>query len=277
MMDLSDIDQLKRHLQRHGLFAQKSFGQNFLVDAGVLDHIVEAAALEESDRVIEVGPGPGVLSQRLAPKVSELVAVEIDQKMIEPWKALMEGFPNAQILNQDVLLYVPEDQDYKLVANIPYYITSPILKHFLRNQKIRRPKTIVLMIQKEVAQRICDLHQPTLLSWEIRIFGEPKMVCPVPPSSFFPPPKVDSAVLKIEVFEQPLLSDEQMDPFFQLLSWCYKQPRKTLYNNLCSVGKWGREEVKVLLEKAQIDPGLRPHQLVLEDWKRLLSTFSTGS
>jgi len=277
MIDLSDIDQLKSHLQKHGLFAQKSFGQNFLVDAEVLDRIVAAAELDQSDHVVEVGPGPGVLSQRLALKVKELVAVEIDEKMINPWKELMGAFPNAQILNQDVLKFTPADQEYKLVANIPYYITSPILKHFLRNQSVRRPTIIVLMIQKEVAQRICDLKQPTLLSWEIRLFGHPEIVCSVPSSSFYPAPKVDSAVLKISVFDQPLLDPSSLEPFFQLLSWSYKQPRKTLYNNLCSAGKWSKDQVTSLLKKTGIDPGLRPHQLGLEEWKTLLSISSTDS
>lgn len=270
MTDLSQLSQLKAHLRKYGLFVQKSFGQNFLVDSKVLDRIVEVAELKSTDRVIEVGAGPGVLSQRIAPKVGELVSLEIDRQMIAPWGALMKEVPNAQIINQDVLQYVPEDKPYKLVANIPYYITSPILKHFLRNQKTRRPEIIVLMIQKEVAERICDLDRPTLLSWEIRVFGEPEMVCAVPPSSFFPSPKVDSAVLKIRLLGEPLIDEKEMDRFFQLLSWSYKQPRKTIFNNLSSAGKWMKEEVRELLEKSEIDAGLRPHQVDLEGWKRLL-------
>jgi len=273
MKDLSDLDQLKRHLQKYGLFAQKSFGQNFLIDSQVLEKIVDAAELNSNDRVLEVGPGPGVLSQRIAPGVSDLTAVEIDEKMINPWKDLMNGFQNVHILQQDVLKYFPEDKPYKLVANIPYYITSPILKHFLRDQKVRRPDIIVLMIQKEVAERICDLESPTLLSWEIRLFGEPEIVCTVKASSFYPPPKVDSAVLKIRVLPQPLISEERMDDFFQFLSWSYKQPRKTLYNNLLATGKWPKEEVAAQLEKAEVEPGLRPHQLRLEDWMRLIDVF----
>lgn len=273
MKDLSNLDQLKRHLQKYGLFAQKSFGQNFLIDAQVLDQIVSAADLTSEDRVIEVGPGPGVLSQRIAPQVKELSAVEIDQKMIDPWRDLMSEYQNAHILQQDVLKYFPEDKPYKLVANIPYYITSPILKHFLREQKVRRPNIIVLMIQKEVAERICDLDSPTLLSWEICLFGQPEIVCTVKASSFYPAPKVDSAVLKISVLSQPLISEDRMDHFFQLLSWAYKQPRKTLYNNLSAAGKWSKEEVTHSLEKAQVEPGLRPHQLKLEDWMRLMEVL----
>jgi 16S rRNA (adenine1518-N6/adenine1519-N6)-dimethyltransferase len=273
MKDLSDLNQLKQHLQKHGLFAQKSFGQNFLIDSAVLNRIVKAAALTPEDRVIEVGPGPGVLSQRIAPLVGKLVAVEIDEKMIAPWLDLMKSFQNVQILNQDVLHYLPEDTSYKLVANIPYYITSPILKHFLRQQQVRRPEVVVLMIQKEVAERICDEEKPTLLSWEIMVFGKPELVCGVKPESFYPSPKVDSAVLKIQVYDKPLIEHSDMDDFFRILSWSYKQPRKTLSNNLCSAGKWSKDEVKQNFENAKVDPGLRPHQLKLEDWKRMLGFF----
>lgn len=271
MKNLVDIDVLSAHLRKYGLFAKKSFGQNFLVDERALNAIIAAADLTSSDRVVEVGPGPGVLSQRMAPLVSALTAVEIDQKMIGPWKDLMREHVNAQILRQDVLDYVPSQEPYKLVANIPYYITSPILKHFLRHQGVRRPDLIVLLMQKEVAERICDLDRPTLLTWEIQIFGSPEFVCRVPASSFYPSPKVDSAVLKIAVREQPLLPEEMLEDFFQFLMVCYKQPRKTLLNNLTSAGRWKRDVVLDALKKAKVDGGLRPHQLKLEEWKGLFT------
>lgn len=273
MVDLSDISVLKRYLARYGLYAKKSFGQNFLVDSEVLDQIVDAAELRGDDLVVEVGAGPGALSQRLAPECQRLMALEIDGKFIKPWKDVMGDFESVEIINQDVLQYQPPDQAYKLVANIPYYITSPILKHFLRNQRIRRPDIIVLLIQKEVAQRICDRKKPTLLSWEIRVFGEPEIVCPVPPKSFYPPPKVDSAVLKVRVHDKPLMVEDQLEDFFKMLSVAYKQPRKTLLNNLLASGKWNKEEVLEMLEKAGVDPGKRPHQLGLEEWERLLTSL----
>lgn len=271
MKNLADIDVLSAYLRKYGLFAKKSFGQNFLVDEKALNAIIAAADLTSSDRVVEVGPGPGVLSQRIASLASALTAVEIDEKMIGPWKDLMREHVNAQILRQDVLDYVPSQEPYKLVANIPYYITSPILKHFLRHQGVRRPDLIVLLMQKEVAERICDLERPTLLTWEIQIFGSPEFVCRVPASSFYPSPKVDSAVLKIAVREQPLLPEEVLEDFFQFLMICYKQPRKTLLNNLTSAGRWKKDEVLDALKKAKVDGGLRPHQLKLEEWKGLFT------
>jgi len=270
MIDLSQFDQLKKHLAKYGLYAKKSFGQHFLVDSLVLDQIVDAAELTGDDVVVEVGAGPGALSQRLAPECQRLMALEIDEKFMKPWKDVMGEFKSVEIINQDVLQYQPPDRPYKLVANIPYYITSPILKHFLRNQRIRRPDIIVLLIQKEVAQRICDRKKPTLLSWEIRVFGEPEIVCPVPPKSFYPPPKVDSAVLKIRVYEKPLLAEDQLGDFFKMLSVAYKQPRKTLLNNLLASSNWDKEEVLELLENAGVDPGKRAHELSLEEWERVL-------
>lgn len=273
MKNLADLDVLISHLRRYGLVANKSFGQNFLVDEKALGSIIAAAHLQISDRVVEVGPGPGVLSQRIAPLVSSLTAVEIDAKMIPPWKELMQEFSNARILHQDVLDFSPENEPYKLVANIPYYITSPILKHFLRHQGVRRPEIIVLLMQKEVAERICDLERPTLLTWEIQMFGTPEFVAKVPSSSFYPSPKVDSAILKIVVRDQPLLAEEGLEDFFQFLMVCYKQPRKTLLNNLSSAGRWTKDEVMSCLKKADVDGGLRPHQLELEQWKKVFSAL----
>ncbi len=275
MRDLASKTQLIEHLRSNGLFAKKVFGQNFLIDAQILDNIVEAAELSKGETVVEVGPGPGVLSQRLAPHIAQLNAVEIDTAMIKPWKGIMKDFKNAEIVNQDVLYYEPPKEAYKLVANIPYYITSPILKHFLRKQAARRPDVIVLMIQKEVAQRICDKKKPTLLSWEIKIFGEAEIVCKVPPSSFYPSPKVDSAVLKIQVYDNPLLEEKYMDDFFKLLSQAYKQPRKTMMNNLLSAGTLKKEEILKLYEAAEIDQKVRPHQIDLETWKKILKGFTS--
>jgi 16S rRNA (adenine1518-N6/adenine1519-N6)-dimethyltransferase len=276
MIDLASKDQLLMHLKSNGLFAKKVFGQNFLIDSKILDEIVHAANLNRDDMVIEVGPGPGVLSQRLAPLVGHLRCVEIDTAMIKPWSSIMSAFPNAEISNEDVLYFTPPETPYKLVANIPYYITSPILKHFLRKQSGVRPDVIVLMIQKEVAQRICDKKKPTLLSWEIRIFGEPEVVCKVPPASFYPSPKVDSAVLRINVYDKPLLKESDMEPFFKLLGQAYKQPRKTLMNNLLASGVYSKGQIEEFFHKVGIDEKIRPHQLTLEHWNLFLAVYTTS-
>jgi|CXWL01.1.fsa_nt_gi 16S rRNA (adenine1518-N6/adenine1519-N6)-dimethyltransferase len=270
MIDLSNIDQLKKHLKRYGLWAEKSLGQHFLVDTEILDKIVEAAELTSSDRVLEVGAGPGVLSQRLAPHVKELMSLEIDRVMIVPWRDLMKDYPHAQIIAEDVLKYIPEDIPYKLVANIPYYITSPILKHFLRHQGVRRPSLIVLLMQREVAERIVDLKHPTLLSWELRVFGDARIISTVSPKSFYPAPKVESAILQLKLYDEPSIKGVEMEAFFELLSIAYRQPRKTLLNNFCASGKWDKEQSMDFFTKSGVEATLRPHQLSLDKWKLLL-------
>ncbi|MDF2379386.1 MAG: 16S rRNA (adenine(1518)-N(6)/adenine(1519)-N(6))-dimethyltransferase RsmA [Candidatus Gracilibacteria bacterium] len=274
MKNLANIDELQDHLRKYGISADKSLGQHFLVNEQVLSSIVDGAELTKEDTVLEVGPGPGVLSQRLVKEAGELIAVEIDEKMIKPWKGLMSDYVQASIIHQDVLKYIPPQKPYKVVANIPYYISSPILQHFLRNPEVTRPTSVILLIQKEVAERVCSTKKPTLLSWLVQIYGAPSIVCNVPPNSFFPPPKVDSAVLKIDVLDNPLVAAEDMDKFFELLEYSYKQPRKTLSNNLKNAPKYKDIDTTELLEKAGVDGGLRPHQLGLEEWNQILETLS---
>ena len=266
-MNLSKPEELMSFLKRFGIRPDKSLGQNFLVDEKVLHVIVRAAELKGNEAVVEVGAGPGVLSQELAPSVQKLLSLDVDRRFERPWHELMKSFSNAELLVQDVLTFRPPNEPYKLVANIPYFITSPILKHFLRHQEIRRPELIVLLIQKEVAERIVDRKKPTLLSWEIGVFGEPSIVGVVPPSSFFPSPKVDSAVLKINVFPTPRVELNHQEGFFKMLCAAYRQPRKMLSNNLPGADRW----------KNIVDPKLRPHQLSLEDWKKLFQKISNVS
>lgn len=275
--NLADPDQLQSYLNRHGLWAKKSLGQHFLIDEQVLDAIVSAVETDDGETIVEVGPGPGVLSQRLVEKDRPLIAVEIDDDYIEPWKSLMKTVDHAQIIHQDVLEYEPPAEPYLVIANIPYYITSAILRHFLITHADRRPRALVLLIQKEVAQRICDRKKPTLLSWMVRVYAEPEIVTLVPGSAFFPPPKVDSAVISLKCFEEPLVEERMIEDLFGVMERCYQQPRKTLLNNLLSGSGESKEEILARLEKAGVDGGMRPHQLSLDEWKALTTSVSKGS
>ncbi len=266
-MNLSNKEDLLSFLKRFNIHPDKSLGQNFLVDEKALRSILVAAQLHEHDHIIEVGAGPGVLSYELAARVKKLLSLEIDPRFEKPWHEHMRASTNSNLLLQDVLTFTPGSEPYKLVANIPYFITSPILKHFLRHQEIRRPDLIVLLMQKEVAQRIVDLKKPTLLSWEVKIFGEPSIAGIVPAASFFPAPKVDSAILKIKLFPKPLVETKDFERFFRMLSVAYQQPRKMLANNLPNQSTW---------EKT-VDPKLRPHQLQLHEWKKLFQKISNAS
>lgn len=248
----------------------KSLGQNFLHDEEVIRDIVEASELTKDDLVIEIGAGKGILSKALAPHVKNLLSLEIDDRLIPIWEQVMKRYPNATIMHQDALLFIPPEKHYKVIANIPYYITSPLLKQFLRHQDGKRPDLIVFMIQKEVAERILNEKAPTLLSWEVRIFGSPSLVRVVEPSSFTPSPKVDSAVLKIQVYKTPMIPEKYLHSFFQLLSLGYRQPRKTILNNLTASGRMSKDRALAMLEKIHIDPKYRPHQLSLTEWQSML-------
>jgi 16S rRNA (adenine1518-N6/adenine1519-N6)-dimethyltransferase len=260
LKDLSNIQTLKDKLKQFGVHANKRFGQNFLVDSFVLDRIVEAADLLPSDTIVEVGSGPGGLTQRLGAAGASVISLEIDDRMIPLLRNTVQVFKNVEVLHTDVLQWNPPFVVYKVIANIPYYITSPILKHFLR-RSLFRPSRIVLMIQREVAERICSRKKPTLLSWEIMVFGTARIVCPVPSSSFYPSPKVDSAVVCIDLFDEPLVAEDMLGSFFSVLEKGYRQPRKTLANNFKGTAVVLPHELKTL----------RPHQLSLDEWIRLIT------
>lgn len=267
------VQDLKSFLYRYGLSPKKSLGQHFLIDDKVFESILEAADLHPDDRVLEIGAGPGFLSERLAPRIRELISLEVDERMRSAWNELMKPLTNAQFLIQDALTYIPSPAPYKIVANIPYYITSPLLRHFLAGPGIRRPERIVFLIQKDVAERICDKKKPMFLSWEIKIFGEPKILASVPPTAFFPQPKVESCVFRVILHPSPLIVEPDIPAFFQLLEKAYKQPRKTILNNLLASGKFSKENVLTMLDQAKISSGLRPHQLKLDQWIHLVLSF----
>lgn len=277
MPNLANIDELKSLLQSHGLWAKKSLGQHFLTDTDVLDQIIHAADLHSSDVVLEIGAGPGVLSQRLAPHVRELHALELDSEMKPVWSEVMKNFSHATLHLVDALSYSPSFDSYKIVANVPYYITSPLLRHFLRDLSGKRPSLVLFLIQSEVAERICDLKKPTLLSWLVRVFGTADLVCRVPGSSFYPPPKVESALLRIRVFDEPLIPAADLDSFFSLLEHSYRQPRKTLLNNLSSAHILQKDQLERLFAQLSFSSTLRPHQLSLSDWKELYRLVNAAS
>lgn len=273
MINLADVRQLKSHLSKHGLWAKKSLGQHFLIDETALDAIVNAGDISKEDDVLEIGPGPGVLSQRIAPLCKNLLALELDNEMIPPWKELMSEHENVSILHQDALEYIPEEKKYKVVANIPYYITSPLLEHFLLQEPSKRPTVLVFLMQKEVAERICDKKKPSLISWQVKLFGEPSIEGIVLGECFLPPPKVKSAVLKVQVSPSAKVPEEDLQDLLDLMKICYQQPRKTIYNNLKGAPKMSPDKVEVILDKANIKSTLRPHQLDLMAWTSLLSSW----
>jgi 16S rRNA (adenine1518-N6/adenine1519-N6)-dimethyltransferase len=270
-------------LRQLGLRPSKGLGQNFLVDESVPPKILAAAAVGPEDAIIEIGPGVGVLTLRLAGLVRKLTAVELDTRLIDYLKEALSPYPGARLVEGNALDFAPaelEAEPYKLVANIPYYITSAILRHFLESS--HRPQRTVLMVQKEVAQRI--VAQPpdmSLLAVSVQFYGRPKIWSYVPAGAFFPPPKVDSAILLIETYppeEQPCPSVDEKR-FFEIVRAGFGQKRKQLANSLTAGLSPAVEKSQVLaaLQQAEIDGSRRAESLNLAEWARLTSVLTAAA
>jgi len=259
-------------LKRSGLRADKSFGQNFLQDASALEKIANAAEISGDDCVLEIGPGLGSLTRYLAVSAKEVTTVELDADLLPPLRAVLSPYPNVRVVHGDILkLSISElisQPNYIVAANIPYNITSAILRHLLEGDL--KPRRIVLTVQKEVAERICakpgDL---SLLALSVQVYGKPAIVATVPANSFHPAPKVDSAILRIDIYDEPLIPSEFLNSFFKYIKAGFAQKRKMLRNSLASGLHIPPADVKALLISAGIDPMRRAETLSIEEWKGL--------
>ncbi len=272
---MSKLEQLDKLLQAKGLLAKKSLGQNFLIDQEALDTIVDAGDLYDGDHVVEVGPGTGFLTEQLIQKVKKVTAVELDKDMVGLLKEQFALTDNLEIIHSDMLQTPVEDivdGSYKVVANIPYYITSPVVRHFL--QAPVRPKLMVLLVQKEVAEKICSLKGKSFITVETAVQGHAEYVATVPSKSFSPAPKVDSAILKITVFPEPKVPEAELKDFLRIVKFGYSQKRKKLSNGLAAGLHIESSEVRDLLVEADIGVGLRPEQLELDDWIKLYKVIA---
>ncbi|MBT5468304.1 ribosomal RNA small subunit methyltransferase A [Candidatus Peregrinibacteria bacterium] len=235
-------------------------GQHFLVDEMVLDEIVTSGDIQEDDHIVEIGPGIGVLTRELLYNAGKVTAVEIDERMISLLKQFTGYSSILTIINNDALKVDFPEEPYKIIANIPYHITSPLLRHAMMESKVR-PTSMTLLIQKEVADRICDKKSECLLSIIVKLFGEPKKICNVPPTSFLPPPKVDSAVIHIECFKEPLTDGATIDLVMKYAKIGFSMKRKMLRNSFATFPE-GLE----LLSAASIDETRRPQTLSVQEW-----------
>lgn len=252
----------------HGLRMNTDLGQHFLIDETILDAILETAQIQASDQIIEIGPGIGILTKELLSRAASVTAIELDAKLI-PLLEKYVGSHNSQlsIIHSNALSVPFPQTPYKIVANIPYHITSPLLRHaFLEGT--RSPTSLTLLIQREVAEKICDAHDRSLLTIIVGLFGTPHIVKIVPPGAFLPPPKVDSAVLHIDCFAEPKASGEILDTVFILTKHAFSQKRKMLRNTIPDLP--GGEEA---MKKAEIDPTRRPQTLSIDEWITLARAF----
>ncbi|MBI5422042.1 ribosomal RNA small subunit methyltransferase A [Candidatus Peregrinibacteria bacterium] len=274
---MSKIQELKALLEQYGLWAKKRLGQNFLVDEEIFEHILGAADLKSTDNIIEVGPGTGFLTEQLIEKAHRLIAVEYDSDMIRVLEQRFRKSKNLELVYSDILKFRIKEQGfkgkpYKVVANIPYYITSPLLKLFLQSEC--KPSLMVVLVQREVAEKICGLSSKSVITIETQLYGKPEIIGIVPRDAFYPVPAVDSAILKIEVFKKPLMPESQMADFIRLVKFGFSQKRKKLSNTLSAGLRFDTTTMKTILLKADIDPNLRAENLEIEDWKRLLKVLT---
>jgi 16S rRNA (adenine1518-N6/adenine1519-N6)-dimethyltransferase len=279
------LSQTKALLRRYGIKAKKGLGQNFLIDNNVLEAIVAAAALSPRDTVIEVGPGLGILTTELAKRAGWVIAIELDNRLAEILAKTLP-YDNVIILNQDVLgtdpavllqghaPHFPEKfTSYKVVANLPYYITSPVLRHFLEAPV--KPETMVVMVQKEVAEAIAaPAGKRSVLSIAVQFYGRPEIVADVPANAFFPRPEVDSAVVKINVYSRPPVAVDDTEGFFKLVRAGFVAVRKQISNSLSHGLGLPKEEVAAMLVKAGIDPKKRAETFSLDEWANLWRVYN---
>ena len=259
-------------LKQHGLRADKRLGQNYLQDPSALEKIVEAAEIQKADTVLEIGPGLGSLTRYLSLAAHQVVAVELDPKLVSVLQTILTSYANIRLIHGDILDLSPKELelpvDYIVAANIPYHITSAIIRHLLETEP--KPRRIVLTVQKEVAERICATPPDmSLLALGVQVYGTPKIVGTILADAFFPAPKVDSAVVRIDVLSSPAIELHLLDDFFQLIKAGFGQKRKTLRNSLSAGLKISTTEAESLLAKAEIDSKRRAETLSLNEWERL--------
>ena len=271
-------------LRCHGLRARKGLGQHFLVDESVLDLIVATAELASTDTVLEVGPGLGVLTGELAARAGRVIAVELDDRMAAVLQESTANVGNVTVVKGDILKLDPAvlvqeartreggGPDYKVVANLPYYITSPVLRHFLESPA--KPRTMVVMVQKEVAEAIAARPgRMSLLSVSVQFYGEAEVVGHVPAECFYPAPEVGSAILKIGVYAEPEVMVSDVGGFFGLVRAGFSASRKQLANSLAQGLGLPKAEVIPVLEESGIEARRRAETLSIEEWARLWQVF----
>ena len=265
-------------LKAFGLRMSKKLGQNFLIDARIVQGIVEAAEIEPGDRVLEIGPGIGTLTQGLAEAGADVTAVELDKKLPAVLKETLKAYDNVRIVPGDILkVNIPEimgEAPFKVAANLPYYITTPILMTLLER---RLPIThMVTMVQKEVAERMTAKPGSRIygaLSVAVQYYTEPEIVLDVPPRSFIPAPEVMSVVVSCRVRKEPAVAVQDEKLFFRVVKAAFGQRRKTLMNALKG-GGFSKEAVRDALEQSGIDPTRRGETLTLEEFGRLADAFA---
>ncbi len=262
-------ENVSNFLRHHGIRLNTDLGQHFLVDEEILEKIVTAADIQHTDHIVEIGPGIGVLTNELIQRATQVTAIELDERMIPLMKTYLKNHSTIQPSNHLTIIHANALQTplpsspYKIVANIPYHITSPLVRHAYLESSVP-PTSMTLLIQREVAEKICDEEHAGILTIIVKLFGTPTLICKVPPGAFIPPPAVDSAVLQIISHAKPLAEPEMIEKILRLLKLAFAGKRKMLRNTLGSL-----ENGMEMLAKAGIEPTRRPETLTVDEWIRL--------
>ena len=275
---LASPDVVRYVVKRFGLRMNKRLGQNFLVRRSVVDAIAEAADLQPQEPVLEIGPGIGTLTQALAESDAAVTAVELDEHLLPVLAATLEHYPNVKVVHGDILRIDIEELmgagPFKVCANLPYYITTPIIMKLLEQ---RLPITrLVVMVQKEVAERMTAAPGSKIygaLSVSVQYYTKPSIILDIPPKAFLPPPEITSAVVALDVREKPPVSVLEEKRFFQVVKAGFSQRRKTFANTLRAAGL-AREQVEAILASADIDGKRRGETLSLEEFARVADAWT---
>jgi 16S rRNA (adenine1518-N6/adenine1519-N6)-dimethyltransferase len=259
---------------RHHVFPRKSLGQHFLVDQGALRRVIAAADVQPTDLVVEIGPGTGLLTRLLAEKAERVIAVEMDEALVARLRDDLGGFQNLSIVHGDAREWDPATvgEPYKVVANLPYYAATPIVRRFLECSL--PPSVMAVTVQREVAQSMtASPGKMRTLSVATQLYGKPRIAGYIRPGSFRPPPKITSAIVSIEVYKEPALSLDDTDAFFQVVRAGFSSARKQLRNSLGHSFDIAGVQMEEVLQEAGIAPRLRAEAISLEDWGRLYGVF----
>lgn len=286
MERLTNPTYMQAVLNRYGFSFKKKFGQNFLTNDAILEEIVDAADITKDDFVVEIGPGIGTLTQVLSERAGKVLAVELDSKLIPILDDTLAFCKNVEVINQDILKIdlnqlakeKNEGRPFKVVANLPYYITTPILLNLLTNHV--PAESITVMVQKEVADRMQagpGSKDYGALSLAIQYYTEPEYICTVTPNNFMPQPKVDSAVIRLDRRTKPAVTGIDEDKLFDIIRSTFVQRRKTLLNSLSNATKLGvtKDEIRSAIAQLGWDENIRGEKLTLEQFAELTKVLFT--
>jgi 16S rRNA (adenine1518-N6/adenine1519-N6)-dimethyltransferase len=277
VIDPADANQLDQLLRRHRIDLKHSLGQNFLTDPGLRDAVAEHAGLLPEDEVLEVGAGVGTLTVALAPRCRRVVAVELDGRLIPALRESLAGIENVEVVRTDILRFnvrsaFPDGKEI-VVGNIPYNLTGALIRKLLDDPP--RPKRLSLVVQKEVAERWTASSGASLATVAVQVFAEATLLFTIPSAAFTPPPRVDSALVRLDVRERPAVDVPDLPGFFRFVEAVFQGRRKQLGGTLGRISGTGSTAAGARLREAGIDPERRPQTLSLGEWEALYKEFQS--